>query len=80
MKAFHEEVDDFLWVTEPEVVKGRETPNLVSGVDDSLTDKELIEDARQQLKTRCSHLSDEDFERLWTVLMKHRGCWLRPSV
>ena len=23
MKAFHEEVDDVLWVTEPEVVKGR---------------------------------------------------------
>ena len=79
MQAFEEDAGEAMWVAGPDMTKAQAVPNLVSGVDDSLTDGELIVEARQKLKAQCEHLCEEDFERLWTVLVRHKKCWLRPK-
>ncbi|EZG67933.1 hypothetical protein GNI_065400 [Gregarina niphandrodes] len=42
--------------------------DVVSGVDETKSDEELLRGARQEVQTQAQHLSDDDFEQLWSVL------------
>jgi hypothetical protein len=56
--------EQMLWVEEHDVVKEREAPNVVSGVDESKSDDELVAAARKVVRAQASHLDEETFEKL----------------
>lgn len=52
----------------------------VSGIDERLTDQQLLDKARAQLNSMTTHLSSmpEIREKIWELLVKYQKCWLRP--
>ena len=70
--------EEILWAVEHDVVKERETPNVVSGVNESKSDEELVAAARKVVRAQADHLDEETFERLWECISRYKECWLRP--
>lgn len=55
------------------------TADHTSGVVESATDEQLLEEGRQTLlKTGGARLEPEVFNRIWDVFRRHSACWLRP--
>ncbi|EZG42711.1 aspartyl protease, partial [Gregarina niphandrodes] len=52
--------------------------DVVSGVDETKSDEELLRGARQEVQTQAQHLSGDDFEQLWSVLQTYSDVFLRP--
>lgn len=53
--------------------------DVASGVDENLSDEELTTIGRKTLRaTADASMSEEDFDKIWSVFLRHKGCWLRP--
>lgn len=58
----------------------RQQPSIVTGVDESAMDEELIAKAKAMVKSKRGKLSEEMWEEYWAVFEKYKECWLRPRA
>ena len=52
--------------------------DVVSGVQEEKTDRELLQEAQELIMKGLSHLPAEKANEVWEIFRQHQACWLRP--